>query len=311
MDLSQAPAFVAAKMAMLSDACAAAATGADELTGQIAHMRDRLNGRVVREGDHPAELRFEFDRLLAEQKAIHARRPIETDTIDRCKAWLAALPPRTVLDQVAPVVEDGLSLTAVRARIKKLQESVAVLKRVPIPAPDIRQKVQSYVRGLTRPIIGGVDAGEVLAVQWPTEQLHVLMAFLQPEVLVERLMAEINRIANTPCALPEREQQIAELECEIERLQRTDEAILGLGIGTLASGRRPPLRSPHIEAGREVFRLSCSFAASRSMSVGPSYCWDHPSPRSSRRHPAPIKSGSQTAVMPSGAREQEAWALAS
>src|SRR3954447_155568 len=31
--------------------------------------------------------------------------------------------------------------------------------------------------------------------------------------------------------------------------------ILGLGIGILASGRRPPLRSLHIEAGREVFRL--------------------------------------------------------
>jgi hypothetical protein len=226
MDLSQAPAFVAAKMALLSDARAAAATRANELTAQISFVRDRLNGRVVREGDHPAELRIEFDRLLGEQKTIHARRPTETDTIDRCKAWLAALPPATVLDQVAPVVEDGLSLTTVRARIKKLQESVAVLKRVPIPAPDIRQKVQSYVRGLTRPIIGGVDAGEVLAVQWPTEQLHVLMAFLQPEVLVERLMAEINRIANTPCSLPEREQRIAELEQEVERLQRTEEAIV-------------------------------------------------------------------------------------
>jgi len=145
--------------------------------------------------------------------------------IESCKAWLAALRPAIVLEQVAPVVEDGLSLTAVRARIKKLQESVAVLKRVPIPAPDIRQKVQSYVRGLTRPIIGGVDAGEVLTVQWPKE-LHVLMAFLQPEVLVERLMAEINRIANTPCPLAEREQQIAELEQQIDRLQRTEEAVV-------------------------------------------------------------------------------------
>jgi hypothetical protein len=62
-------------------------------------------------------------------------------------------------------VKEGLSLLVVRSRIKKLQESVAVLKRVPIPAPDIRQKVQSYVAGLTRPIIGGVDAGEVLTVQ--------------------------------------------------------------------------------------------------------------------------------------------------
>ena len=110
-------------------------------------------------------------------------------------------------------------------RPRPLQEPVAVLKRVPIPAPDIRQKVQSYVRGLTRPIIGGVDAGEVLTVQWPKE-LHVLMAFLQPEALVERLMAEINRIANTPCALPEREQQIAELEREIDRLQRTEETMV-------------------------------------------------------------------------------------
>ena len=60
MDLSQAPAFVPAKMAMLSDARAAAATRADELTGQISHVRDRLNGRVVREGDHAAELRIEL-----------------------------------------------------------------------------------------------------------------------------------------------------------------------------------------------------------------------------------------------------------
>jgi ABC transporter substrate binding protein len=179
MDLSEAPAFVAAKMAQLFDARATAATRADELTAQISDVRDQLNGRVRREGDDPAKLRIEFDRLLAAEKTLQRQRPIEADTIDRCKAWLAALPPATVFEHVAPVVEDGFPLTAVRARIKKLQESVAVLKRVPIPAPDIRQKVQSYVRGLTRPIIGGVDAGEVLTVRWPTE-LHVLMAFLQP-----------------------------------------------------------------------------------------------------------------------------------
>ena len=57
MDLSEAPAFVAAKMALLSDARAAAATRADELTAEISHVRDRLNGRVLREGDDPAALR--------------------------------------------------------------------------------------------------------------------------------------------------------------------------------------------------------------------------------------------------------------
>ena len=67
--------------------------------------------------------------------------------------------------------------------------------------------------------------GEALSVQWPRD-LHPLMAFLQPEALVEKLMAEIDLIANTPYPLAEREQQIAELEREIDRLQRTEEAIV-------------------------------------------------------------------------------------
>ena len=140
MELSQAQAFVAAKMALLSDGCAAAVIRADELTGQIAHVRDRLNGRVVREGDHPAKLGIEFDRLLAEQKALQARRPIEADTLGRCRAWLASLPPKAVLEQIIADVEDGLPLSDVRARIKKLKSAAEALRRVPIPPSDIRRK---------------------------------------------------------------------------------------------------------------------------------------------------------------------------
>jgi hypothetical protein len=77
----------------------------------------------------------------------------------------------------------------------------------------------------TRPIVGGIALGEALTVQWPRD-LHALMAFLQPDLLVDRLMDAINQIANTPCPLAEREQQIAELEREIDRLQRTEEAIV-------------------------------------------------------------------------------------
>jgi hypothetical protein len=225
MDLSQAPAFVAVKMALLSDACATATIRADELTGQIAHVRDRLNGRVQRAGDDPVKLGIEFDRLLAEQKALQARRPIETDILGRCRAWLAGLPSTTVFEQIIPEVEDGLSLPAVRSRIRKLKSEAEALRRVPVPPSDIREKVHAYVQDMTRPVIGGIGAGEALTVQWPTG-LHALMAFLQPDVLVERLMAEINRIANTPHPLAQREPQIAELEGEIDRLQRTEEAIV-------------------------------------------------------------------------------------
>jgi hypothetical protein len=225
MELSQAPAFVAAKMALLSDGCAAAVIRADELSGQIAHLRDLLNGRVQRAGADPVKLGIEFDRLLAEQKALQARRPIEADTLARCRAWLAGVPSTTVFEQIIPDVEDGLSLPAVRARIRKLKSEAEALRRVPVPPSDIREKVHAYVQDMTRPVIGGIGAGEALTVQWPTG-LHALMAFLRPDMLVERLMVAINQIANTPYPLAEREQQIAELEEEIDRLQRTEEAIV-------------------------------------------------------------------------------------
>jgi hypothetical protein len=180
---------------------------------------------VQRAGDDPVKLRIEFDRLLAEQKALQARRPIEADTLGRCRAWLASLPPKAVLEQIIADVEDGLPLSDVRARIKKLQNEVEALKRVPVPASDIDQKVRTYVERLPMPSIDGIAAGETLAVQWPTG-LHALMAFLQPDVLVERLMTEIDRIANTPCPLAERVQQIAKLEEEIDQLQRAEEAVV-------------------------------------------------------------------------------------
>jgi hypothetical protein len=248
MELSQAPSFVAAKMAMLSDGCAAAVIRADALTGQIAHLRDRLNGRVQRAGDDPVKLGIEFDRLLAEQKALQARRPIEADILSRCRAWLAGLPSTTVFEQIIPDVEDGLSLPALRARIRKLKSEAEALRRVPVPPSDIREKVRSYVQDMTRPAIGGIGTGEALSVQWPTGP-HALMAFLQPDALVERLMVAINQIANTPCPLAQREQQIAEIEGEIDRLQRTEEAIVvatgaptRTGMPALARARREGYR---------------------------------------------------------------------
>jgi hypothetical protein len=89
MELSQAPAFLAAKMALLSDACAAAAIRAEELTAQISDLRDRWSGRTARQGDHPEKLRIELEQRLEEQKALQRQRPIVADILGRCRTWLA------------------------------------------------------------------------------------------------------------------------------------------------------------------------------------------------------------------------------
>jgi hypothetical protein len=118
-----------------------------------------------------------------------------------------------------------VSLSTMRTRIEKLKNTVEKLKDVPVAPSNLREKVQTYVHGLTRPVVGGIASDETLTVQWPTG-LHALMAFLQPDVLVDRLMVEINRIANTPCPLAEREQWIAEAEADIDRLQRIEESLV-------------------------------------------------------------------------------------
>jgi hypothetical protein len=52
-------------------------------------------------------------------------------------------------------------------------------------------------------------------------------------------MVEINRVANNPCPLAEREQWIVELEEEIDRLQRTEEAVV-VATGAAREAGCPP-----------------------------------------------------------------------
>ena len=83
-----------------------------------------------------------------------------------------------------------------------------------------------------------------------------MLAFVEPDALADRLMAEIDRIANTPYALPQREQRIAELEEEIDRLQRTEEAIV------VATGApREPGCPPWIVLGVKALEAPCVCAA--------------------------------------------------
>jgi hypothetical protein len=196
-----------------------------ELSAKIAGLRERLLGHVRRAGDNSAELSTEATRLLTEQKTLQAQRPIDDAILASCKTWLAALPVGAVLEQVAVVVEDGLSLAAVRAQIKKMQNAVAALRNVPIPAPDIAAKVRADVDAMTEPTVSGIAAGEKFTSRWPTHPI-VLLACFDREMVEKRLLAAVDKLANTHGSLAERQVRIAELEREIDRLRHVEEVIV-------------------------------------------------------------------------------------
>jgi hypothetical protein len=226
MDLSQAPNCVLAKLALLSDARATAATRADEVTAQISHLRDRLNGRVQRADDDPLKLRNALDQLLEEQKALQRQRPIDTGIIESCKTWLDRLPPDTKLEPVA-VTAEGHDLDGVRKRIKAANAELDALRRAPAPSKDIEARVWGYLGGLA-PKVRGVGVGERLSIVWPGAQSPsgyisehtcdplALLAALFPDRMLSLVMAEVERMANDPLPMAQRPARIAALERELD-----------------------------------------------------------------------------------------------
>lgn len=245
MDLSAAPSFVTAKLAALSDARATAAVRADQLARELASLRDRWDGRVQRTSDAHTDFPKLIDAANAEQSAVSSRLSTLTRIVDNARAWLASLPSNTVLEQITPEVETGQTLQTIRERIKRLEESVAALKKVPLPSVDIRARVEDYIQSLTQPVIRGVAAGQQLTVEWPRPRdqfaaaphvdLFTLAAFLQPEAFAARLLAAINKAA--PPA--DRDQQIKDLEQEIEKLQRAEEVLVTSTGADRVDGRPP------------------------------------------------------------------------
>ena len=245
MDLSSAPAFISAKLAAFSDARATAAVRADQLTGEITNLRDRWSGKVYRPSDDRTDFRRELDQRLEEEKLVTARLSSLGRIITDCREWLASLPASATLEQVVPAVETGITLPSIRARINQFEGSVAALKKVPLPSVDIKDRVHAYVQSLTQPVIRGVAAGEQLTVEWPGPRdkfaaaphvdLFVLAAFLEPNKFAERLLATIHKAAPPS----DRDDQIAELEQEIEQLQRAEEALVVSTGASRVSGRPP------------------------------------------------------------------------
>jgi hypothetical protein len=195
----------------------------------IDGARERLTGGFQKDSEY-YDMRATLDKLIAHKPMFASKLDSAQYTLKNCRAFLDALPDDAVLTPVASVKPNGVDLDTVWRRIEGAEDEVKRLRAVPVPSSDIEERIREFVAALARPQLSGIGTGQRLQVRWPDDVIAVL-ALLLPDQMTNALLKEIDRLANLPMPLPQRKRRIAELQAEIETLQRQ---ALALGAGTSA-----------------------------------------------------------------------------
>lgn len=208
--------------------------------------------RDIQEGVAAVQAGFETQYRAAQQ----ARRTADAahTVLSNLKVWLERLPPDAKLEPVELEPEDlgldELNLADVRDRRRQLAADIRALQLAPLPSPDLRERVATYVKRLAvaaRPEVRGIAGGEQLVVYWPDspgasrQNLNgfdtvvanplLLAAFLFPDRLVDRIGDTIDAACREPCPPPQRAERLAALTAELDRLWQLETALVDQAVG--------------------------------------------------------------------------------
>jgi hypothetical protein len=214
----------------------------EDLTQRLARTADAIStARARLDGSFESE--EDYDDTLATLRQLIADQPVQQKKLAAarrdqqvCKEWLAGLANDVNLElvelELVELAPDDRGLEVLLARLKAAEDELAALRAVPEPSADIEQRINAYVQDMARPEITGVGGGERLRVIWPgagwdsagprehRAAVLPLIAMLHPEAMVAALMREVERNANALGSPAERRARSAQLEAEIDGLQR-------------------------------------------------------------------------------------------
>jgi hypothetical protein len=251
------------KLIELSDAAEFLSDKVTETEQGIASARARLTGGFRKQTEYD-DLRATLKQMVDDLPVLRRRCHVAQSTYSACQVFLDQLPDDATLEPVTIHV-DGHDLEEVRAKLEAAKAELAALRAVPTPAPDIRQRIEDYVRGVSRPTITGMGNGERLKVIWPgagwdtrgpiedRADVLPLMALLHGDAMVAALMREVE--ANVP--IKERATRIAALTDEIEQLAYIEEALIARGEDVQRSPNALPEAVLQVRVA-EAVKTSCA-----------------------------------------------------
>jgi hypothetical protein len=224
------------------------ARGIEELAraaeNKVYRARDIINGRTNVNAEKLLETKREFDAVYKHSGVMKDHAKVEAEVVAGVKGWLEGLPANTRLEQVHPNT-NAKGLPQIRERMAQLREELRELKQAPMPSQDLEQRLAKYVSDLAigaRPVIYKGLGGGDLDIRWPGERRAnrhnlsgfdnefsnglLMLAFVQPELLLQRLLKEARHVCSIPCPPEERPAKIAALEAQLNELGYVEEGLI-------------------------------------------------------------------------------------
>lgn len=189
-----------------------------------------------------ADAEHELSRLravMSEQQMRHAQR---AQLVARIGHWLRGLSPNVQLADVRPA---KLALTKgekisdavfrIRHEIETHQSELALVKQSKPPVSELKQKARDYVRDLAKQGTPTIKADhKTFEVVFQTSgwssapQLHLALAWLDPELLIKRLEQEIDQMPKPALALTAKDKtdRWAFLTSELAALEASEERLI-------------------------------------------------------------------------------------
>jgi len=136
---------------------------------------------------------------------------------------------RQVVDAPSPNIEAGETVASVREKIATCKGQIASLKRVRLGDGDMTEILRRYVaeqgeRG--RPVITGADGLKPFRVTWNAQNPWPLLAWLDPDKLVQRLLDELPKSEGEGMSAYDKAERLKGLHDELLSLERIEEALI-------------------------------------------------------------------------------------
>jgi hypothetical protein len=215
---------------------------ANGMRARVTDVRNRLAASEV-ESEISPELRIAEQGLQEQEMLQQTRFERYSQTqrlITQINAWLASLPPTTVLVPVTSEIRrEGNYQQQVERLRREITERKAELLKVNAaraPVEDARKQVRRLVDTLSRAPSLNTDGGKLSVPSWqrasfgpaPFRDVIALLCWLDRDRIIAALDIELEKLPVDKDALPpeQRARRLSELETDIARLELEEEAVV-------------------------------------------------------------------------------------